>query len=180
MSSLEPTPEEIEERAQIDKSTRYPVLFFFTSAAAWLFVATLLGFASSLKLRVPDLFEEIAMLGYGRLFPSHLLAFVYGWCIQAGIGVILWLMARLSRAELRQGTTIIVIGHVWNAAVSFALIAVLFGFGRGLPYLDFPQWIWPILALSYILTVVWVQHRESPPQQRDSPGHGCGDLCLVD
>ncbi|MEM7699648.1 MAG: cbb3-type cytochrome c oxidase subunit I [Verrucomicrobiota bacterium] len=144
------------ERAAIDRSTRYPVLFFFTSGAAWLFVATLLGFLSSLKLRVPGLFDELSILGYGRLFPAHLIAFVYGWAMQGGIGVMLWLMARMTRNELRHGVTIIVIGHVWNAAVTLALIAVIFGFGRGIPLLDFPKWVWPIFALSYLLTVAWI------------------------
>ena len=55
--------EDVQERADIDRSTRYPVLFFFTSAAAWLFVAAVLGFFSALKLRFPGLGDDLPDLG---------------------------------------------------------------------------------------------------------------------
>lgn len=156
MTLPQPSPEDTKERADIDRSARYPVLFFFTSAAAWLLVATLLGFVSALKLRVPGLWDACPFLGYGRLFPAHLNALVYGWAMQAGIGVMIWLMARLTRTQVRHTATIIVIGHVWNAAVSFAVLSVWFGFGRSIPFLDFPTWVSPILLISYALLVVWL------------------------
>lgn len=144
------------ERAEIDRSTRYPVMFFFTSAAAWLLVTTVLGFFSSLKLSVPGLWNECEFMAYGRLFPAHMNALVYGWAMQAGIGVAIWLMARLTRNPLRYGTPILVAGHLWNAVVGIAVLSVWFGFGRSIPLLDFPKWIWPLLAFSYLLMVVWV------------------------
>lgn len=156
MTVPQPTPEEIEERAAIDRSTRLPVMFFFTSAAAWLLVTTVLGFFSSLKLSVPGLWDECQFMGYGRLFPAHMNAMVYGWAMQAGIGVMLWLMARLTRNPLRHVPAILVAGHLWNVAVGFAVLSIWFGFGRSIPLLDFPTWIWPILALSYLLVVAWV------------------------
>ena len=156
MTLPEPTPEDMEERAAIDRSTRFPVMFFFTSAAAWLLVATLLGFVSSLKLRLPGLWDDYSFLGYGRLFPAHLNALVYGWGIQAGVGVLLWLMARLTRNRLNNQPGILVAGHLWNAGVTFAVLTVWFGYGNSLPLLDFPKWVWPFLGASYILIVAGV------------------------
>ena len=100
MSDLNATSEDILERAEIDKSVRFPVMLFFTSAAVWLFVATALGFLSSLKLAVPTMFQDMPIFGYGRLFPAHMNALVYGWAMQAGMGVILWIMVRLTRVGL--------------------------------------------------------------------------------
>jgi cytochrome c oxidase cbb3-type subunit 1 len=156
MTLPEPTPEEMEERAAIDRSTRYPVMFFFTSAAAWLLVATLLGLISSLKLRLPGLWDDFSVLGYGRLFPAHLNALVYGWGMQAGVGVMLWLMARLTRSQLGNKVGILVAGHIWNAGVTFAVLTVWFGYGNSLPLLDFPKWVWPFLSISYLLIVVGI------------------------
>ena len=156
MTLPEPTPEEMEERAAIDRSTRYPVMFFFTSAAAWLLVATLLGFISSLKLRLPGLWDDYSILGYGRLFPAHLNALFYGWSMQAGVGVMLWLMAPLTRSQLANHACILVAGHIWNAGVTFAVLTVWFGYGNSLPLLDFPKWVWIFLSASYLLIVVGV------------------------
>ena len=164
MTTVEPaTIKDLEERVAIDRSARYPVLFFFTSASAWLLVATVLGFLSALKLSVPDLGSTIpdplrigSFFGYGRMMPAHLMALVYGWAIQAGIGVLLWLMARLSRCQLRYPVLIMVSGHVWNAAVLLGIISVLAGYGRSIPWLDFPAWLWPVLAITYVLMTIWV------------------------
>lgn len=150
------TPEDIRERAAIDRSVRYPVLFFFTSAAAWLFVATLLGFLSGLKLRVPTLWEDCPWLGYSRLFPVHMLALVYGWAMQAGLGVMIWLMARLTRNELKNPVTVIVAGHLWNAGVAVAVITVWAGLGRSMPWLDFPVWVAPLLFIGYLMVTLWL------------------------
>ena len=150
------TSEDIRERAAIDRSVRFPVLFFFTSAAAWLFVATLLGFLSGLKLRVPGLWENCPFMGYGRLFPVHMIALVYGWAMQAGLGVMVWLMARLTRNELKNSITVIVAGHVWNFGVALAVIFTWSGLGRSMPWLDFPAWIAPLLFIGYLMVVLWL------------------------
>ena len=150
------TEEDIRERAAIDRSTRFPVLFFFTSAAAWLFVATFLGFFSALKLRVPELWADCPFVSYGRIFPIHMIALVYGWAIQAGVGVMLWLMARLTRHRLRYEWGIVAMGHVWNGIVVLGALTIWFGHGRSIPWLDFPSWIAPLIGLVYISLVVWV------------------------
>lgn len=156
MTVPQPTPEDLNERAAIDRSARYPVMFFFTSAAAWLLFATVMGFLSSLKLRLPWLWDECAYMTYGRLFPVHFNALVYGWAMQAGIGVMLWLMARLTRSRIAHPVAVIVAGHLWNAGVAVAVIAIWFGAGRAIPLLDFPGWLWPVLGSGYALTVVWL------------------------
>jgi cytochrome c oxidase cbb3-type subunit I len=156
MTVLQPTPEDLNERAAIDRSARYPVMFFFTSAAGWLLFATVMGFVSSIKLRLPWLWDSCPFMGYGRLFPVHFNALVYGWAMQAGIGVMLWLMARLTRSRIQHPVALIIFGHVWNAGVSLAVISIWFGASRSIPLLDFPAWIWPVLAVSYSCIVVWV------------------------
>lgn len=156
MNQQQASAEEIQERTAIDRSARYPVLFFFTSGAAWLFVATALGLASALKLRNPGLFDDWGLLAYGRLYPAHMTALVYGWAMQAGLGVMLWIMARLTRCPVRHPVAVLVSGHIWNVAVTLAVLSVWFGFGRSIPWLDFPSWLWPVFAISYGLVAVWV------------------------
>ncbi len=156
MTVPQPTPEDLQERAAIDRSARYPVMFFFTSAAAWLLFATAFGFLSAVKLRWPELWDGCAFMGYGRLFPVHGVALVYGWAMQAGIGAMLWLMARLTRSRIEHPVAITVAGHVWNAGVLVAVVAIWSGASRSIPLLDFPGWLWPVFAISYAMCVLWV------------------------
>ena len=57
------TSEDVLQRVAIDKTTRVPVLFFFTSAAIWLVIATVLGMVSSIKLFAPDFCFQVSAAG---------------------------------------------------------------------------------------------------------------------
>jgi cytochrome c oxidase cbb3-type subunit 1 len=150
------TPDDILQRATIDKSTRLPVLFFFTSAAVWLFVATILGLLASIKLVFPD-FIRSEYLTFGRVHPAFVNALVYGWAFQAGLGVMVWMMARLCRTELRNPVTLVVAGHFWNLGVLLGVVGILGNMGNlHMKLLEFPAMVWPILLVSYSLIVVWL------------------------
>src|SRR3954465_14622767 len=92
---------EMIERALIDASTRGPVLTLFGTAVGWLLISTLLGFIASMKLHSPDFLGNISFLTYGRVYTAFTNAFIYGWCSLAGMGVAVWLMARLCRVSVR-------------------------------------------------------------------------------
>jgi len=143
--------DDLQLRAEIDRSVKWPVLFFFTSAGFWLLAAIVLGFVSSLKLVWPTLFENVAFFQYPHLHAVHMNAFVYGWGFNVGIGVAIWLLARLTRCPLVGGMTIFVAGHIWNIAITLGMVAVLAGNGTGMEWLEFPIWIWPVLGVSYLL-----------------------------
>ena len=92
-------PEDLELRARIDRSLRRPVMFFFASGAAWLAVALILGFISSFQSHDSRFLAGYEFFNYGRVYPAHVNVLVYGWGCQAAFGLIVWLMARLSRKE---------------------------------------------------------------------------------
>jgi len=150
------TIEDTELRTQIDRSLRHPVMFFFTSGAEWLAVALVLGIISSAKLYAPGFLGECSVLQYGRSFPAHMNALIYGWGAQAGFGVLVWLMARLSRQPSKNAGTLLVAGHIWNLGVTLGIIGILSGFGTGKHWMQFPTFVWPVLLLAYAAIAIWV------------------------
>lgn len=142
-------------RAGIDRSLRHPVMFFLTGGAFWLAVSIVLAIVSSIKTHWPEFLGDCAMTTYGRVFPAHIATLVYGWGFQAAFGVLIWLMARLSRQECRAAGTILAAGHVWNLGVGLGTLGILAGFGSGMPWMEFPRFAWPVLLLSYMAIVVW-------------------------
>ena len=104
-------------RSSIDRSLRHPVMFFFTSGAAWLAVAIVLGLVASAKKHAPEFMNWCSWLDAGIVDAAHMSALVYGWGAQAAFGMIIWLMARLSRKECTNVCTILWAGHIWNLAV---------------------------------------------------------------
>ena len=148
-------------RTAIDKSTSNPVMFFFTSGAAWLAVSILLGIFASIKFHTPTFMEGIGALTTGRAYAAHLNVLIYGWCFQAAFGTIIWLMSRLCRKEFKNSLTVLVAGHLWNATVALGLIGILLGNGSGVPFMEFPQFTWVIFLILYLFIAVpcFVQFR---------------------
>lgn len=139
-------------RAAIDKSIKGPVLFLFLNAAFWLMASTVLGVLAAIKLFSPSFLGDCALLTFGRLQPAHLNALVYGWGIQAGLGVMLWIMARRSGQELKNGRSVLyVAGVFWNIAITLGLVGILTGGSTSMQWLEMPRWIWPILLLSFLV-----------------------------
>ncbi len=151
-------------RAGIDRSLRHPVMFFLTSGAAWLAVSIFLGVIASAKVHSPGFLSSWSFLTYGRVFPAHLNALVYGWGMQAAFAMIIWLMARLSRKECTMVGTILTAGHVWNLGVSLGVIGILTGHGTGMPWMEFPSFAWPVLLVSYFAIMIgsFIQFRVRP------------------
>jgi cytochrome c oxidase cbb3-type subunit 1 len=142
-------------RAKIDRSLRHPVMFFFASGAIWLVLSLLLGFISSAKSHSPTFLDGWGFLSYGRVYAAHLNLLVYGWGCQAAFGLVIWLMARLSRKECSAVGIILTAGHVWNFAVLVGFLGILAGYGTGKPWMEFPAAVWPILLVSYLFITVW-------------------------
>jgi cytochrome c oxidase cbb3-type subunit 1 len=151
-------------RAAIDRSLRHPVMFFFTSGAAWLAVSLLLGLIASLKVTSPGVLSGSGWLTYGRIFAAHTTTLIYGWGFQAAFGAVIWLMARLSRQECRAAGIILTAGHVWNATIALGVTGILSGYGTAMPWMEMPVFAWVPLILCYFTIVIWsmVQFKVRP------------------
>jgi cytochrome c oxidase cbb3-type subunit 1 len=155
------------ERAQIDASCRLPVLVFFGSAIFWLIIGTILALVASIKLHSPGLLDSWSYLTFGRVRPAHLNAVAYGWASAAGIGVSIWLMARLCRVTLRNQKLILGAGVLWNVGIAVGLLAILAGDGTSIEWLEFPPYATFILFLAYGLIAMWAIDMF----RRRKPGH---------
>lgn len=154
-------------RAGIDRSLRHPVMFFLTCGAGWLAVSLVLAIVASLKLHSPAFLDAHAFTAYGRVFPAHIATLVWGWGFQTGFAALIWLIARLTRQPCHHAGAILSAGHVWNLAVLLGVLSILGGAGTGMPWMEFPRFVWSVLLLCFIVIVVWsfiqVRVREPGP-----------------
>jgi cytochrome c oxidase cbb3-type subunit I len=152
------TPEDLRERAAIDRSVRLPVLFFLTSGLVWLVLSSVLGLLASVRLHSPGLFDWdwLTWFNWGRLQPAFLNSLVYGWAFQAAIAIGLWIMARLCRIPLKNPLTLVVAGHVWNLGVVVGMFTILCGAQGPGELLEFGRTAWLMLFAAYAVIVVWM------------------------
>lgn len=143
------------ERALVDSSAKAPVLFFFSTGLLWLLVATVLGFISSVKLHSAEFLGNSPYLTYGRVWPVYLIALIYGWGIQAGLGTGLWILARLCRFGLHRRALAVTGGVIWNLGVLFGCANILAGNSTGYELLEMPPFASVTMLLGYLLVAAW-------------------------
>lgn len=135
--------------AQIDHSCRRPVLWFITSGVCWLLLGSLLALVASIKMHTPGFWSDWEWLTFGRVRPAHLNTVIYGWGAMTGIGVILWLQARLSKVRLILPTALMLVAILWNLAVLFGTLAILAGYSTSVEWMEFPLPIPIILGVLF-------------------------------
>ncbi|MBK9139160.1 MAG: cbb3-type cytochrome c oxidase subunit I [Verrucomicrobia bacterium] len=140
---------------EIDLSCRWPVGLLLFCASGWLLFGGVVGALAAIKLHAPGLLAHWPMFTYGRIQPVAWNAFVLGFGLQAGLGIALWIMARLSGATL-VGTGSIILGTLtWNAGLKLGLLSVLMAGGTGMETLELPRFAVIILFVGYALIAAW-------------------------
>ena len=141
--------------AEIDASCRLPLFVIFVSAAIWLLIGSLFGFISTLKFHDPNFLADTGWLTYGRTHPAAQNSFMYGFCLQAGLGVGLWLIARLGRTLVAHRWMVTIGAQLWNLGVTVGVLGILAGDATGFENLDMPLYGARIVFLGYLLFGIW-------------------------
>jgi len=152
-----PSQSEIDarERAAIDASARGPVLFFFGNAILWLLLATFLGFVASIQLRSPGFLAGVPFLSYGRIWPAFTNTLIYGWASLSAMGVAIWLLARLSKVQIKLGGVLVAGGVFWQIGLTVGIIGILAGKTTGLEGLEIPKGSAALMLFGYLLFGLW-------------------------
>jgi cytochrome c oxidase cbb3-type subunit 1 len=92
---------------------------------------------------------------------------LYGFCLQAGLAVDLWLILRLGRITLTHRWIVTIGGMLWNLGVTAGIIGILAGDGTGFENLDMPHYAALLIFFGYLLFGIWTvlmlhQRRERP------------------
>lgn len=136
---------------ELDRSCRMPVLFMLWKAAGWLFLGSLLALLNSIRFHAPDLLAHCPWLSYGRIGPAASTALVYGFALQAGFGVALWLLVRMSRSLLAQPGFVFLGASFWNIGVLVGFVGILAGDGTSYALFESPRYAVPILFVGYTI-----------------------------
>jgi len=149
------TPSPTAASDESDASCRFPLLLLFVSAAKWLVIGSVFGLIASIKFHSPNFMADCAWLTYGRVRPATVNIMLYGFCLQAGIGIALWLFTRLGRARLAQGAAISIGIFVLNLGVLAGVVGILVGDSTGFENLEMPRYGALLVILGYLMIGIW-------------------------
>jgi len=136
---MNPTENKSSGANEVDASLRVPLLALFGGAAVWLVVGLALGLIAGIKFHAPDFLGGCPLLTYGRVAPAANDAVLYGFCLPAGLGVALWIFARLSRNPLALPLVPVVAANLWHLGVFIGTAGILLGDSTGHAWLEYPR-----------------------------------------
>jgi cytochrome c oxidase cbb3-type subunit 1 len=142
------------EASEIDVSARGPLLLLLGSAISWLVAGGVLALIASIQLHTPGFLAHCAWFTYGRMQAAQETALVYGWAINAGLAVALWLLARLGGAPLRTPGLAFIGTVFWNLALTVGVIGIFLGDQTGFAFLQLPAYVQPIMLVAYAAVAV--------------------------
>lgn len=137
--------------AEVDQAAAWPVLLMIGASLLWLVLGSALGLLASVKMHGPHLLANVPAFTYGRLAFAQNTLFLYGFALQAGLALAVWLISRLSRATLPNGVIVSAGAIIWNLGVLGALLLVLGGETTGLWRLEFPASAAMTLLLGFVI-----------------------------
>ena len=130
-------------------------MVLFLSAAVWLVIGSAFALVASIKFHAPGFLADCAWLTYGRVRPAGFNCMLYGFCMPAGLGVALWLLARLGRTRLALPGLVTVGAVCWNLGVAVGVGGILAGGSTGFANLEMPSYAARLVFLGYLMIVVW-------------------------
>jgi cytochrome c oxidase cbb3-type subunit 1 len=140
--------------AAVDCSCRVPVLTLFVGATMWLCLGLLLNLLAAIKFHSPAFLSVAPWQTYGRIYPAGMTAMLYGFALQAGVGVALWMIARLGRTVLRGPMVATIAALFWNFAVFSGVVAILGGGTSGHELLEMPVAPAAMLFIAFSLVAL--------------------------
>lgn len=143
------------ERAAIDAAASGPVLFFLGNAILWLLLATALGFISSVQLHSPGFLAHCPIFTYGRILPAYNNALGYGWAALSGMGVAIWLLARLCRVQIKWPGVLVTGAIFWQVGLTLGIVQILGGKSTGVEGLEIPGSAAVLMLIGYMLVGLW-------------------------
>lgn len=126
----------------------------FLGAAFWLVVSSVFGLIASIKFHSPNFLADSSYLTYGRVHPAATNALLYGFAIQAGLGVLLAIFARQGKALVVHPVLVGVGAKLWNLGVLLGILGILRGSNTGFENFEMPRFAVCILFGAYLLIAV--------------------------
>ena len=141
--------------SEIDFSCRLPLLVLFISAAKWLVIGWVFELIASIKFHSPAFLADSAWLTYGRVHAAFTNSLIYGFCVQAGLGAAIWLLAHLGATKLAQRWLVTIGAIFWNLGVTIGVIGILLGDSTGFEHLEMPGYAAILVFIGYLLIALW-------------------------
>jgi cytochrome c oxidase cbb3-type subunit 1 len=139
--------------AEVNASCR-PLLLLFLSSTGWLIAGSILGLVSSLTFHKADMFADCACFTYGHTHAASVNSMLYGFGVQAGLAVMLWIAAQTGWTKLALAPVVIGGWMLINLGVTAGVIGLFCGDTTGYEWLEMPRYGSVMFFFGYLLVAL--------------------------
>ena len=133
--------------------------FHEDTAVKWLLIGSVSYFAIvgiialiiAAKFVWPQFLGTIPYFTYGRMRPVHVNGMLFGWLLQADMGLAFFLVPRLCGVKLWSEKLGVATSILWNIIILSAVVTLLGGYQKGIEYADLPTWVACLVVVAWIM-----------------------------
>lgn len=126
------------------------VLFPLVSSCVYLILGMLLGVLVAMKMIWPNL-GEFALASFGRLRMAHTNVVLFGWLLQANLGLLFFIIPKLLHTQLYSQKLAIVTWALYNLAALGGVSFIMLGLGnKAIEYAEIAP------PFDYVIALTWV------------------------
>ncbi|MFQ5862609.1 MAG: cbb3-type cytochrome c oxidase subunit I [Candidatus Brocadiales bacterium] len=118
---------------------------FILSSVVWLGLVVSVAMVLALKFVWPDFLSGVAWLSFGRLRPFHVNGALFGWLSMASIGIMFYILPKLTGVRLWSERLGNVTCLLWNIVIVLSAVSLPLGYTQGREYAEY------VLPLDLIL-----------------------------
>jgi cytochrome c oxidase cbb3-type subunit 1 len=139
---------------------------FCVTSAAWMVIATLVGFTTAIEFIAPDLLGNIPWLVLGRIRPIHVNLVIFGFVTPALLAASAYIVPRLLQTELYSEKLGMVTVFIWNVFLVAMVITLATGHTQGREYAE-AVWLIDLLVaaaftLFFVNLILTIRQRKEP------------------
>lgn len=128
-----------------DKAARNMLL----TSCVYMALGMTLGVIVAMKMLWPSL-GEFELLSFGRIRMAHTNVVLFGWLLQADMGLLLYILPRLLHTKLFSERLGQVTWILFNIAALGGVGSIMMGINKGIEYAEIPA------PFDYLVAVTWV------------------------
>jgi cytochrome c oxidase cbb3-type subunit 1 len=132
-----------------DTHARWPLLLLLGCGLGWLITSGVFALIAASQLHSPAFFADCAWFTHGRMQAMRETAFVYGWLMNTGLAIALWILGRLGGHPLRALNWTLAGTVLWNAAVGLGLAGIATGDMTSFTLLQIPRYVQPLMVFAF-------------------------------
>lgn len=130
------------------------VAWYFLAALVYLFISLTGGFVMAFQLIRHNPLQGIELFSPGRWRMVHTNAIAYGFLANAFLGMLHWVVPRLTLRPVLDRRLSMLIFIAWQGVVVSTAVGILLGEAQGLEWGETPVWIDPVAQLGLLLVAI--------------------------